>query len=85
MALEKWNPQEKCNERVSLSLALVVLLFGSALAGASTLITKQQAEQDALMAVGGGNVTLGLSETVDFFGSLVTTVERTPVRSRSRS
>jgi uncharacterized membrane protein YkoI len=47
---------------LSLSLALVVLLFGSALAGASTLITKQQAEQDALMAVGGGNVTLALKE-----------------------
>ena len=42
----------------SLSLALVVLLIGSALAGASTLISKQQAEQDALNAVGGGTVTL---------------------------
>ncbi len=46
----------------SLTLALVVLLFGSMLASASTLITKQQAEQDALIAVGGGNVTLVLKE-----------------------
>jgi len=37
-------------------------LFGSMLASASTLITKQQAEQDALIAVGGGNVTLVLKE-----------------------
>jgi len=46
----------------SLTLALVVLLFGSILASASPLITKQQAEQDALIAVGGGNVTLVLKE-----------------------
>ncbi len=46
----------------SLSLALVVLLIGSALAGASTLISKQQAEQDALNAVGGGTVTLAHKE-----------------------
>jgi len=46
----------------SLTLTLVVLLFGSILASASTLITKQQAEQDALIAVGGGNVTLVLKE-----------------------
>lgn len=46
----------------SLSLVLVVLLIGSALAGASTLISKQQAEQDALNAVGGGTVTLVLKE-----------------------
>ena len=45
-----------------LSLALVVLLIGSALAGASTLISKQQAEQDALNAVGGGTVTLAHKE-----------------------
>jgi uncharacterized membrane protein YkoI len=42
----------------SLSLALVVLLIGSVLAGASALISKQQAEQIALNAVGGGTVTL---------------------------
>lgn len=41
----------------SLSLALVVLLIGSVLASAATLISKQQAEQDALIAVGGGTVT----------------------------
>jgi uncharacterized membrane protein YkoI len=46
----------------SLSLALVVLLIGSALAGAATLISKQQAEQDALNAVGGGTVTLAHKE-----------------------
>ena len=46
----------------SLSLALVALLFGSVLASASTLITKLQAEQDALNAVGGGSVTLALKE-----------------------
>ena len=47
---------------LSLSLAFVVLLFGSAIAGASTLITKQQAEQDALVAVGGGTVTHAYKE-----------------------
>ncbi|MBZ5664686.1 MAG: PepSY domain-containing protein [Acidobacteriia bacterium] len=46
----------------SLCLALVVLLVGSALAGASNLISKQQAEQDALNAVGGGTVTLAHKE-----------------------
>jgi len=46
----------------SLSLVLVVLLAGSVLASAATLITKQQAEQDALNAVGGGTVTLALKE-----------------------
>jgi len=46
----------------SLSLALVVLLIGSVLASAATLISKQQAEQDALIAVGGGTVTLVLKE-----------------------
>jgi uncharacterized membrane protein YkoI len=46
----------------SLALVLVVLLIGSALAGAATLISKQQAEQDALNAVGGGTVTLALKE-----------------------
>jgi uncharacterized membrane protein YkoI len=48
--------------KISLSLALVVLFFGSVLAGASTLISKQQAEQDALNAVGGGTVALVLKE-----------------------
>jgi uncharacterized membrane protein YkoI len=46
----------------SLSLALVVLLFGSALAGASTMISKQEAEQNAFVAVGGGTVTQALKE-----------------------
>lgn len=46
----------------SLSLVLIVLLIGSALAGATTLISKQQAEQDALNAVGGGTVTLAYRE-----------------------
>jgi uncharacterized membrane protein YkoI len=46
----------------SLSLALSVLLFGSVLASASTLISKQQAEQDAIVAVGGGTVTQALKE-----------------------
>ena len=46
----------------SLSLALVTLLFGSVLAGASALITKLQAEHDAVNAVGGGTVTLVLKE-----------------------
>lgn len=46
----------------SISLALTVLLIGSALAGAATLISKQQAEQDALVAVGGGTVTQVLKE-----------------------
>jgi len=46
----------------SLSLALVTLLFGSVLASASTLISKLQAEHDALNAVGGGTVTLILQE-----------------------
>lgn len=46
----------------SLSLALVVILIGSALAVASPLISKQQAEQDALTAVGGGTVTLARKE-----------------------
>src|SRR5271166_5739031 len=46
----------------SLSLTLVVLLIGSVLASAAALISKQQAEQDALMAVGGGTVTHVLKE-----------------------
>jgi uncharacterized membrane protein YkoI len=46
----------------SFSVALVVLLFGSALAGASTLISKQEAEQNAFVAVGGGTVTQALKE-----------------------
>jgi uncharacterized membrane protein YkoI len=46
----------------SLSLALVVLFFGSVLASAATLISKQQAEQDALNAVDGGTITLVLKE-----------------------
>ena len=46
----------------SLSLVLVVLLAGSVLASAAALISKQQAEQDALMAVGGGTVTQILKE-----------------------
>ena len=46
----------------SLPLMFVVLYVGSALAGAKPLISKQQAEQDALNAVGGGNVTLILKE-----------------------
>jgi uncharacterized membrane protein YkoI len=46
----------------SLSLAPVVLLIGSVLAGASTLISKQEAEQDAIVAVGGGTVTQALKE-----------------------
>jgi len=41
----------------SFSLVLVVLLIGSVLASAATLISKQEAEQDALIAVGGGTVT----------------------------
>src|SRR5271157_2802841 len=55
------NPRRNIMKR-SLPLALVVLLFGSILASASTLITKQQAEQDALNAVGGGTVALVLKE-----------------------
>jgi len=46
----------------SLSLVPVVLLIGSVLAGASTLISKQNAEQDAIVAVGGGTVTQALKE-----------------------
>ena len=46
----------------SLSLTLVVLLIGSVLASASTLISKQEAEQDAIVAVGGGTVTQALKE-----------------------
>lgn len=46
----------------SLSLALAVLVLGSLLAGASALISKQQAEQDALNAVGGGTVALVVKE-----------------------
>jgi len=46
----------------SLSLVPVVLLIGSVLAGASTLISKQDAEQDAIVAVGGGTVTQALKE-----------------------
>ena len=45
-----------------LSLVLVALLFGSMLASAATLISKAQAEQDALNAVGGGTVTQALKE-----------------------
>jgi uncharacterized membrane protein YkoI len=46
----------------SLSPVPVVLLIGSVLAGASTLISKQEAEQDAIVAVGGGTVTQALKE-----------------------
>jgi uncharacterized membrane protein YkoI len=46
----------------SLCLALVVLFVGSVLGGAATLISKQQAEQNALNAVGGGTVALVLKE-----------------------
>ena len=46
----------------SLSLVLVVLLAGSVLASAAALISKQQAEQDALIAVGGGTITHVLKE-----------------------
>jgi len=46
----------------SLPLVLVVLLVGSALASAATLISKTQAEQDALNAVGGGSATQALKE-----------------------
>ena len=46
----------------SLSLVPVVLLIGSVLAGASTLISKQKAEQDAIVAVGGETVTQALKE-----------------------
>src|SRR5450759_1167684 len=46
----------------SLFLTLVVLLIGAGLASASTLISKQQAEQDAIVAVGGGTVTQALKE-----------------------
>jgi len=46
----------------SLSLTLVVLLIGSVLASASTLISRQEAEQDAIVAVGGGTVTQALKE-----------------------
>ena len=45
-----------------LFLVLVALLFGSMLASAATLISKAQAEQDALNAVGGGTVTQALKE-----------------------
>ncbi len=45
-----------------LTLTMVALLIESASAGTSTLITKQQAEQDALMAVGGGTLTQVLKE-----------------------
>ena len=76
----------------SLSLALVVLLIGSVLASAATLISKQQAEQDALIAVGGGTVTLVLKEkelgkiiwSVDITGATKNTKSgstRTPERS----
>jgi uncharacterized membrane protein YkoI len=58
---QKSISQEKIMQR-SLTLVLAVLMFGSMLASASTLITKQQAEQDALNAVGGGNVTLVMKE-----------------------
>lgn len=44
------------------SLVLVVLLIGSVLASAKTLISKQEAEQDAMVAVGGGTVTQALKE-----------------------
>ena len=46
----------------TISLVMVVLFVGSMLASAATLITKQQASQDALNAVGGGNVTQALKE-----------------------
>jgi len=40
----------------SLFIRLSVLLIGSVLASASSLIPKQEAEQDAIVAVGGGTV-----------------------------
>ncbi len=47
----------------SLSLVLIVLLVGVVLlSGKSPLISKEQAEQDALNAVGEGKVTLALTE-----------------------
>jgi len=46
----------------ALSLVPVVLLIGSVLADASALISKQDAEQDAIVAVGGGTVTQALKE-----------------------
>jgi len=46
----------------ALFLTLVVLLIGSVLASASPLISKQEAEQNAIVAVGGGTVTQALKE-----------------------
>ena len=46
----------------TLFIRLAVLLMGSVLAGASSLIPKQEAEQDAIIAVGGGTVTQALKE-----------------------
>jgi uncharacterized membrane protein YkoI len=60
--LSKLEPPGEIHMKRSLSLALVVLFLGSVLASASTLISKQQAEQDALNAVGGGTVTHALKE-----------------------
>ena len=60
----------------SLSSVLAVLLTGSALASAATLISKQQAEQDALRAVGGGTVTQRHSRN--------TSAKLKPSRLRSR-
>jgi hypothetical protein len=54
--LSKFEPPGEIHMTRSLSLAPVVLLIGSVLAGASTLISKQQAEKDALKTVGGGTV-----------------------------
>ncbi len=48
-------PQEKKMKKVSI-LATAVLLFGVLQASAAGLITKAQAEKDALKAVGGGTV-----------------------------
>jgi uncharacterized membrane protein YkoI len=57
----------------SLSLAPIVLLIGSVLAGASTLISKQEAEQDAIVAVGGETVTQVLKEKE--LGKIIWSVE----------
>ena len=82
----------------SLSLVPIVLLIGSVLAGASTLISKQEAEQHAIVAVGGGTVTQALKEkelgkiiwSVDVVGAtneyeVWLTLTREPLYGSSRS
>jgi len=49
--------------KTELSVVLIVLLFCSVLfSGKTTLISRKQAQRDALSAVGGGNVTFALKE-----------------------